>query len=1553
MTVLGAPEAAVDRARRLAELWCAALEIGSDDDTTGSFFELGGYSLLALSLAERIGREFGVAAPRTLVFEYDSLDRLRGWLETAAEAAGEDAASAPAGDAASGRAGEAPAEDAASVPGTVGASGQAEAVRAGGAAYVPAGDAASVPAGDAPAGNAPAGGAPRGDAPAGNAPAGNASAGGASGAVAGAVPVGTDRFPLSELQQAYLVGEHSGLPLSCPAVFHEEYHCAPFDVADLRSSLTVLAERHGMLRARFHDDGTQSLGPVTGACPVEFHDLTGAAPDEAEQALRASLAELRAEQPPLESGINLRLRVFDLGPLYRVQVWGRLLVFDGRSGTVFADELRTLLDGGSLEPLEYDYAAYRRAAEAERDTDAYAAARTYWTRRAGRLPASPVLPPRQPGRSTDDGPVTRRSFLLPADVWERFGARVRAHGLTPATALGAVFCEILGHWSKDQHFVLNVMYGERRPYHPHVDRVVGNFSSTLLLERGPRTPGGTFAERAAELRDRLHEGLEHGVLGGVEVLRAANRSSRRLDGVAAVVFAPVLGPGTQGGVFLERLGWHRLHGGVHTPQVAFDHQAFELATGLLVNWDTLDGLFPDGLVDEMFGAYRELLTELASSPEAWKRASFDLTPSGGPAARRAANDTRRPRGATTLHGLFRARLAERPERPAVLTGKHTVTYARLDAHARAVADALAGAGHRAGEPVGVVAARGWQQVAALLGVLYHGGAYVPLAPDWPGQRHRQVIERAGLRTVLAGPEFLAGHPERPAVVDLAAALDRPAADRMNEPLPVPEDPEALAYVLFTSGTTGVPKGVMIRHDSAANTVLDINERCEVGPGDRLFMVSEYTFDLSVYDVFGALAAGAAVIAADVPRGEIGELYRLATGLEATVWNSVPAYFGLLADYVRSGGHAPVGSLRQVLLSGDWVPLNVADELATVAPEARCLALGGATEASIWSNAQEVPREGIPAGWTSVPYGRPLTNQYYAVLDEELADRPDWVPGELYIGGRGLADGYLNAPETTSRAFVTRPSTGERLYRTGDWGRYWPDGTLEFLGRQDQQTKVNGFRVELGEIETHLLACPGVADAIVLAQASAGGSALVAHLVAQAGTDGEELVDRARRHLRETLPPQLVPRGYRLHRRLPLTDNGKVDRAALAASTDTGSAPGATTAGTGTSGTSTGGIGSAPGATTAGTDTGSTSTSSGGIDSVAGAAVLRLWTELLGPATPDSDFFDQGGDSLTAARMMNRLEAELGTRLPLTALYETATPAGLAALLTEAAATAPGSAGTRPTAPCLSRLSAAGGPPLVLIHPVGGDILCYRPLLSRLTPTHTVWGVRAPGTLGDRAPLRSVRELAGEYAAELRPLFADGAPVRLAGWSFGALVAHETARLLTADGHRETGADVVMLDPWLAAGDTTAGERELIGSFFFNLSGGRAVVPAEALAGLSGEAALARALELATAGHPALGSLTSGSLRTLFALYRAHSEALAEHRFTPEDAVRTHVLETEHGLGGPAGRYLRPLRRTLTGHGTPPPASVSFHRTPGDHFSIVTEEQADLTAGLILESVRSR
>ncbi|WP_306329595.1 thioesterase domain-containing protein, partial [Streptomyces venezuelae] len=418
---------------------------------------------------------------------------------------------------------------------------------------------------------------------------------------------------------------------------------------------------------------------------------------------------------------------------------------------------------------------------------------------------------------------------------------------------------------------------------------------------------------------------------------------------------------------------------------------------------------------------------------------------------------------------------------------------------------------------------------------------------------------------------------------------------------------------------------------------------------------------------------------------------------------------------------------------------------------------------------------------------------------------------------------------------------------------------------------------------------------------------------------------------DTLPPQLVPRGYRVHPRFPLTGNGKVDRAALAGDTAEDTAPG-----TGADRP----VAERPAVLPAA--------------SGAGAVVLRLWAELLGPATPDSDFFDQGGDSLTAARMMNRLEAELGIRLPLTALYEAATPSGLTTLLTEAATppTPPGTEAAPAAVPCLSRLSAAGGPPLVLVHPVGGDVLCYRPLLTRLARTHTVWGLRAPGTLGERPPLGSVAALAREYATELRPLFADGAPVRLAGWSFGSVVAHETARLLTTGADAVAArADVVMLDPWLADGDTTAGEDELLRSFFVNLSGGRAAVPAGPLAGLTGEAALARALELATATHPALGSLTSGSLRTLYALYRAHSEALAGHRFMPHATVRTHVLESEHGLGGPAARYLRPLSRVRAAHAGP--GAPRFHGVPGDHFSIVAEERADLVAGLILGSVSDR
>ncbi|MER6335057.1 amino acid adenylation domain-containing protein [Streptomyces sp. NPDC001034] len=348
-------------------------------------------------------------------------------------------------------------------------------------------------------------------------------------------------------------------------------------------------------------------------------------------------------------------------------------------------------------------------------------------------------------------------------------------------------------------------------------------------------------------------------------------------------------------------------------------------------------------------------------------------------------------------------------------------------------------------------------------------------------------------------------------------LPRPRVDEVRPEaaegrrVPVPAEPGDLAYVLYTSGSTGTPKGVMIEHHAALNTVADINERFAVGPEDRVFGLADLGFDLSVYDTFGTLATGAALVLPDPElRSEPAHWSKLMSEHGVTVWNSVPAQMQMLVEHLEVGGELPE-RLRLILLSGDWIPVDLPDRIHALWPEARVVSLGGATEASIWSIHHVVDE--VEPGAKTVPYGVPLRNQTFHVLDARMDPCPVWTPGELYIGGVGLARGYWADEERTAASFVTHPRTGERLYRTGDFGRYRADGTIEFLGRRDGQVKVNGHRVELGEIEATLAAHPGVDSAVVVKSSDQDGAARLLGYVVPTHDDTLFVTERADEALR--------------------------------------------------------------------------------------------------------------------------------------------------------------------------------------------------------------------------------------------------------------------------------------------------------------------------------------------------------------------------------------------------------------------------------------------------------
>jgi amino acid adenylation domain-containing protein len=682
---------------------------------------------------------------------------------------------------------------------------------------------------------------------------------------------------------------------------------------------------------------------------------------------------------------------------------------------------------------------------------------------------------------------------------------------------------------------------------------------------------------------------------------------------------------------------------------------------------------------------------------------------------------------TRIHDAFEARARETPDRVALECGAETMTYGELHRRSTALARELRSRGANVGEFVAICCDRGFELVVSMIGVAIAGAAYVPIEPRYPDERLAFMTADASCRWVVTQPKYAERFTQETIV---AAELAE-----SGEPLAPAATSRDVCYAIYTSGSTGRPKGVVLAHRAVVNTIDWVNRELAVGPGDRLLFVTSPCFDLSVYDVFGALGAGAKVVVAT--EAELSEPSVLARVLEEraiTIWDSAPAMLTHLVPFL-SGGDA----LRAVMLSGDWIPIDLPDAVRDLFPNAEVTSLGGATEAAIWSNYFRVGE--IDPRWSSIPYGRPIQNARYHVLDHRRRLAPIGTPGDLYIGGACLAEGYLARPELSAERFVADPfAAGERLYFTGDRARYFDDGNLEFLGRIDLQVKIRGFRVELGEVEAALLRAPGVREAVCTAQTDASGQkALAAHVVPEEGATIDPRALRA--SLAQRLPEFMVPSQIVLRDRMPITSNGKLDRNALTLPARASRAPSMLPA------------------------------------SPDERTLLGIWRELLGKQDIglDDNFFELGGHSVLAIMLLGRIKESFGIEIPLSTVLERPTIAALASSIS--------ANHVQRTSRHLLVLHAHGPrPPIVLVAGVGGYAFTYKNFPSLFGRDQPVLALQSIGA-EDESELvdRSIEEMAEIYEPEVLAASPGDRPLVLGGFSFGALPAFEIARRLVRAG----------------------------------------------------------------------------------------------------------------------------------------------------------------------------
>ncbi|WP_158719012.1 non-ribosomal peptide synthetase, partial [Streptomyces globisporus] len=1304
-------------------------------------------------------------------------------------------------------------------------------------------------------------------------------------------------FGLTDLQQAYLVGRGDAFELGNTSTYFQiEIDLEEVDLERLGASFRAMIERHDMLRAVFTAEGEQRVQREVPAYVIRETDVSHLAGDEREAALTAVHEEMRHQVFDTARWPLFDVRVTRIDDrAIRLHAGFDALIIDGFSTSILFKEWAAHYRGEELPELELRYRDYLRQARELEGGPEYDRALAYWRGRLDTLPPAPQLPLAVAPSSLDRPVFNHRGATLPKEDWDRFKEHAAAAGISPSAALCTAYAQVIAEWSATPDFCLNLLYFNRLPLHPQVGDVIGNFSTTLMLEIHD-SADDTFATRANDVQARLWSDMEHSQVSGVQVLRELNRArGASVRAAAPVVFTSLVNfAGQQDterrGVvqYLAGIGENgrQVSNSVRTPQVWLDHQAVEEAGELVLNWDVIEELFPAGCVDAMFAAYQRLLHELCRDPEAWQRPRPALVPAADLDVRAEANDTDGPVPDGLLHDAVLAQAAATPDAPAVISQALTLTYGELDRRSNRVGHALRAQGAGPGDLVAIVMDKGWEQVVAALGILRAGAAYVPIDARVPVERLHVLLESAGISRVVTQPwvEDTADWPQ-----GVARTVVR--ADDGGEEAPLGESgakPGDLAYVIFTSGSTGLPKGVMIEHGAALNTVVDVNERYGVTAADRALGLSAMHFDLSVYDVFGLLSVGGALVLPEpAAHREPARWAELVREHGVTIWNSVPALMEMFTEHALSNGLTGL-PVRLVMMSGDWIPVSLPGRIRLLLPDAELWSLGGATEASIWSILH--PIGDVPDDCVSIPYGKAMRNQRFHVLDGAMRPCPVWVPGDLYIAGVGLARGYLNDEAKTRAAFLHHPVTGERLYRTGDMGRFLPDGTIEFLGRLDSQVKIQGYRIELGEVEAALTQCEGVRGAAVVAAGEQHGpKRLIAYVVLDEGRDDTE--QQIAEALRQLVPAHLVPQRVLVLDELPLSDNGKVNRAALPAPEEVAAE------GTGFV---------AP------------------RDEVE-RRLSEIWAEFFGVTEigVTASFFDLGGDSLLAVRLMARIARGLGRSLPLSTLFARPTIELLAQAVREADS---GEEGRKALVPVRTSGSRT---PLVFVHPVGGDVLCYAELAELLGDDQPFYALQLPDT-----ELTGVGAMAAHYVTAVREALPDG-PYRLGGWSMGGVIALEMAAQLTAAGAEVELLAVIdlMVEPGPAEGAPVSDET-LLSWFARDLAGLAGVdwkLPPEAFDGRP-------PVQVLHAEARAAGALSEDiDLDTLSGIvdrFRSNYRALLRH--TPS-AFGGRVVSLRAADGGAtvetASRWMRYF-----------PGDATLVDVPGDHYTVMRGERLRVLAG---------
>ena len=1003
-------------------------------------------------------------------------------------------------------------------------------------------------------------------------------------------------FPLTNVQQAYYLGRVSNFELgNISTHVYSEYKFKHFNIQSLEMSFNQLLKRHLVLRTIFSNNQQQYLKDFP-YYRIELHELSS------EKELLAIRNKLSHKVYSPEIYPLFDILVSKLRDSYILHISFDALIIDMSSFQILAEEwTKFYVDTDLTLPLlKVSYRDYIIKSEEIRASELYQKAKKYWVNKIDNYNFDFGLPLLTSTVNIKEPRFARVSRVIKSDTWNKLLHKIQKLSISSTILILEIYGKVLAFWSNQNKICINLTLFNRLPLHPQINEIVGDFT-ILELFNYIDNQNQKINEKLKTTHANLWEDIEHNLFDGIDFQRLIkNQKSISADQIIApIVLTSALSAASahqRKNVF--DLPIDSSYQGINysitqTSQVWLDNKVYEVEEGLVIEWEYVEQLFSKEVIQAMHDSYCILIKDLAEAN--WDKESLPniTVPKKDKKLIELTNSHKQEVKDDTLFSRYEHLVVQKSlySNTAVVDDSTAKNYSYkelledsdllskyifLKTNIQLLHDAESDS--LQGKLIAILSDKGYNHVVAPLSIMKSGHGYLPLNTSWPMGRLEEVLLEAKVSVVLISKaqynkreirESLSTRYQLFIIEDILLAIHADEKLKLEyAKVTLPEvSTDEVAYVIFTSGSTGKPKGVTILHRGAVNTIDAVNAKFSVSCTDKVLALSELSFDLSVYDIFGILSVGGTVIFPEQSKIQSSRYWLdLINKHQITIWNTVPQLASLLIEELANR-NLYLSCFKLFLLSGDWIPTSLPEEIKKYCCRPIIVSLGGATEGSIWSIWYEIKK--VKKEWNSIPYGVAMPNQEIHILNYYNEHCPVAVRGEIYIGGIGVALNYWGDTELTNDSFIDHNTLG-KLYKTGDLGRWHKDGYVEFVGRKDNQVKLNGYRVELEEISAKLKKLNNIKEAVVTVQKQNDKDYIVGYLLPQnydrkrshGFTNAESfslsLINKQGKYspndiidlklikkiinlnLSKFLPDYMLPSSYVILEKLPITANGKIE-----------------------------------------------------------------------------------------------------------------------------------------------------------------------------------------------------------------------------------------------------------------------------------------------------------------------------------------------------------------------------------------------------------------------------